>query len=241
MIRRLAGIVAALLLASFISGCGTYTVRVNDAYKKANYYKGTIASLRVLSFQEGYMSMFCYATIICPVVVLIALPVDIVVDTLLVPYDYMRRNRNEDMTYAQARVQASHGSIRYDFRDSSKLGEKKKSVDYWIMYTHTERSQYIFLNVDGVPLVDGTAVIYIPGFQGYKPYSTQVDYGGESYQYVSVDFMSGAVYDRRGAAKGDPPLYKNGTTFIFYDGDYGSERKSSQVSITPSIMNSGTQ
>lgn len=226
------------LLASSIVGCGTYVARIEDKpfASSADYYRGTKTVLSVLVFKDTYSAMFCYAIIVCPIVLLVSIPIDFVVDTLLLPYDYVYADRNERLAYSQAVKQAKHGSIRFDFKASNKLGNERKAVDYRLRYTHEYRAQYIYLSVDSVPLIDGVAVIYIPGYEGYTPNSLWVSYGGHHVRDIDIYLKGGAVYFSRswGTVRNDTRFHASGTTFIYSDAHL--EGEVSEVYITPSIV-----
>ncbi|MCK9812652.1 YceK/YidQ family lipoprotein [Pseudomonas sp. MAFF 302046] len=93
------GIIKALtplLLASLLSvaGCGTLIARTPNSSSGYDYYRGTQANVELLTMRgssgyEGYATLFCWVTIVCPVVAIASLPVDVVADTVLLPYDAM--------------------------------------------------------------------------------------------------------------------------------------------------------
>ncbi|CAK9889949.1 hypothetical protein PS652_02782 [Pseudomonas fluorescens] len=89
-------ILTSLLLAStlFLASCGTFLARGSNSYGSGDYYKGTQANVQLLTTigargYEGYSTIFCWVTIVCPVVAIVTLPADMVVDTALLPYDSM--------------------------------------------------------------------------------------------------------------------------------------------------------
>ena len=77
---------------SIIAGCGTLVTR-SDPYYATQYYKGTHMDLALLfngdSLNSSYVpfTLWCWLSIICPVATVYSLPVDIAVDTVLIPYD----------------------------------------------------------------------------------------------------------------------------------------------------------
>ncbi|MDD1018367.1 YceK/YidQ family lipoprotein [Pseudomonas sp. TNT2022 ID1048] len=86
----------AVLLLSAISltGCGTLIARTPNAHSGYEYYKGTQANIELLTMRgssgyDGYATVFCWVSIVCPVVAIVSLPVDAVADTALLPYDAM--------------------------------------------------------------------------------------------------------------------------------------------------------
>jgi uncharacterized protein YceK len=238
MTRFVARLALVGLLASSIVGCGTYVARIENKpfASSADYYRGTKTVLSVLGFEEAYAAIFCYATIVCPIVLLVSLPVDFVVDTLSLPYDYVYADRNKRLAYSQAMKQAKHGSIKFDFKASNNLGSERKTVDYRLRYTHEYRVQHIYLDVDSVPLIGGTAVIYIPGYEGYTPDSLGVSYGGLHVRDIDMYLKRDTVYFSRswGAVRNDTKFHESGTTFIYSDARL--EGEVSEVYITPSIV-----
>lgn len=59
------------------------------------YYRGTQANLKVLAFDDAspvLISMACWLSIVCPVGLIVSLPVDLVIDTALFPADYYREH-----------------------------------------------------------------------------------------------------------------------------------------------------
>lgn len=107
-------LIAAALLALTLTGCGTFMGRGDGPHigYPDDYYKGTQAGVKVLTFggqgYDGYTSMFCWLSIVCPVAMIASLPVDLVIDTVLLPvdhYSYTSRltppNREQPATRAE--------------------------------------------------------------------------------------------------------------------------------------------
>ncbi|WP_455233438.1 hypothetical protein [Geopseudomonas aromaticivorans] len=96
MSRKQSGAGGLFAVALTLTGCGTYMERGGSAHigYPDTYYKGTQASVKVLTFggqgYDGYTSMFCWLSIVCPVAMIATLPVDVVVDTVLLPVDHYR-------------------------------------------------------------------------------------------------------------------------------------------------------
>ncbi len=90
-------ILALMLLASLVlmSGCGTVLARSDSSPVDARYYPGTQGSLLLLGLDghtgeaSGEM-VFCWMSVVCPLFTLVTLPVDITLDTLLLPYDALK-------------------------------------------------------------------------------------------------------------------------------------------------------
>jgi uncharacterized protein YceK len=239
MTVKLVKIIAVLLFSASLGGCGTYVARVkNIGVANVDYFKGTVEDYKLLGFQgsAGYGTVFCYATIICPFAVLLSIPFDLVVDTLLLPYDHVRANRHEHMTYNQAMSRVKHGTIKYDFGDSNRISGETKIVDYQIMYSHAQRSQFIFLDVDRAPLVDGVAVFYIPYFSGYTPYSLSVHDGRSNYPDADIYIKDNAIYKskRYGSIDSATRFYESGMTLVVSE---NFEVEPGEISITPSLDN----
>ncbi|QQZ44802.1 YceK/YidQ family lipoprotein [Pseudomonas sp. SK3(2021)] len=82
---------ALVLLGTLpLAGCGTLIAR--SQYSSYDLYKGTQENIQLLTMRgasgyEGYNTMFCWITIVCPLVAVVSLPVDAAVDTVLLPYD----------------------------------------------------------------------------------------------------------------------------------------------------------
>lgn len=88
-------VVANLLL----SGCGTIFERGGRFGTYGQYYPGVKYDWEILSFEGngGYdiKPLLCYLTIVCPVVVLVSVPLDFVVDTVALPFDRQKKLRVE--------------------------------------------------------------------------------------------------------------------------------------------------
>ena len=87
-----------LLLILSITGCGTISNRVETHDYSANYYKGTQFDFQLLFFGEGVggsLSAICWFSIACPVLTVLSIPADIVVDTILLPYDIHTKKQRE--------------------------------------------------------------------------------------------------------------------------------------------------
>lgn len=84
----------SLLIASAISGCGTVITRVdNNHWTHDTYYKGLQADAKLLTgnVSTGYapVTLFCWMSIVCPIVTVVSMPVDALVDTLALPFDHL--------------------------------------------------------------------------------------------------------------------------------------------------------
>ena len=83
-----------LLLATLfcLTACGTLIGRSESTAIESDYYKGTQGNLMLLGInntnKEAHgATVACWIMVICPVITLVSLPIDISIDTLLVPYD----------------------------------------------------------------------------------------------------------------------------------------------------------
>ncbi len=88
----------ALLVVPLLSlvTCGTLIARTPNSHTRYDYYKGTQANIELLTMRgasgyDGYVTLFCWMSIVCPVVAIVSLPVDAVADTALLPYDAINR------------------------------------------------------------------------------------------------------------------------------------------------------
>jgi uncharacterized protein YceK len=102
---RNAGLILSLCFT--LGACGTIATRTDmDVDYKQNYYKGTHVDLTILGFTElsreshGAGLIACVYMIVCPFIVVASVPVDLVIDTLLLPVDYyqhrQKKAREED-------------------------------------------------------------------------------------------------------------------------------------------------
>ncbi|MCP3748954.1 MULTISPECIES: YceK/YidQ family lipoprotein [Pseudomonas] len=86
-----------MLLASTLTlaSCGTFLARGVSGYSNHyEYYIGTRANVELVTMHnragyDAYATVLCWATIVCPVVAIVTLPVDMAVDTVLLPHDAM--------------------------------------------------------------------------------------------------------------------------------------------------------
>ena len=96
-----------LTLCFNLVACGSIATRTDmDVDYKQNYYKGTHVDLTILGFTElsreshGAGLIACVYMIVCPFIVVASVPVDLVIDTLLLPVDYyqhrQKKAREED-------------------------------------------------------------------------------------------------------------------------------------------------
>lgn len=81
-----------LIAVSFLtSGCGTLFGRNGITANSPQYYKGVSADMYVLSMQtsrdNGAAAILCYMSLVCPIFTVASLPVDAVIDTVLLPID----------------------------------------------------------------------------------------------------------------------------------------------------------
>jgi uncharacterized protein YceK len=82
-----------LLLTGTLSGCGTAISRSdNQSWTNDTYYKGVQADVKLLTgnVNTGYFpaTLFCWMSIVCPVVTIVSMPVDAVIDTVALPFDH---------------------------------------------------------------------------------------------------------------------------------------------------------
>lgn len=233
-------VVSFLVVAACVSGCGTLAGRVAD-YKSvsdAEYYKSTHSDGLLLGFDGGTGLMIpCYLSIACPFLVIASIPIDLAVDTLLLPYDYVRAAKRKGMTYEQVRKEVEYGSIVMDFRASRNVGERR-TIDYWMMYACIGASELTYLDVFSMPVDEGVAIAYIPVIKRCQPFSLSAYYSSVSgYGLLKFRFQGETVsfIDPKENAEANSRQYQSGTTFVFFDDEKRSENTGSKVSITPWI------
>ena len=96
-----AGLILALCFS--LNACGTIARSKKDSGVKATYYQGTHFDLTILGLtaasREHHFAgtIFCVYLIVCPFLVIASVPVDLAIDTVLLPADYYqsRHKRNE--------------------------------------------------------------------------------------------------------------------------------------------------
>lgn len=94
-------IFARLLLLNtlLLCGCGTYMTRVPGEYdwRDDRYYRGTKTSAQLVTGYEmgygGILTGVCWVTVVCPIYIVVTLPADALIDTLLLPYDALQPPR----------------------------------------------------------------------------------------------------------------------------------------------------
>lgn len=80
----------ALSGAFVLSGCGTVGARMSEISMgpdPSDHFSSVEFDYQMLSFQQAYLSMVCYVTIVCPIVVVVSMPVDAVIDVALLPFE----------------------------------------------------------------------------------------------------------------------------------------------------------
>jgi uncharacterized protein YceK len=89
------GFLLITLLA--LTACGTYIGRSETTSVDGDYYRGTKGGLLLLGIsnssgvEEAHgATVFCWMSVVCPVITLISLPIDIAIDTALIPYDAVK-------------------------------------------------------------------------------------------------------------------------------------------------------
>jgi uncharacterized protein YceK len=85
-----AGLLAALVPE--LVGCGTMIGRVSNGMSDVDYYKGVDGNLQLLGVrgkESKPAAIICYFMIVCPLITVVSLPVDAVLDTVLLPVDYV--------------------------------------------------------------------------------------------------------------------------------------------------------
>ncbi|MGE8497119.1 MAG: YceK/YidQ family lipoprotein [Pseudomonas sp.] len=78
-----------------MAGCGTVVGRMHEGEPAVDTYKGVNSDLHLIGLRPGpsgsgnAASIMCLISLVCPVLVVVSLPVDAVVDTLLLPADIL--------------------------------------------------------------------------------------------------------------------------------------------------------
>lgn len=93
------GLAVLVLFVQFAmnAGCGTLFERseMPRMGRGDNYYIGVQYDWRLLTFESygsyDYRSMFCYLSVVCPFVTLLSMPVDFVVDTVMLYSDHQNK------------------------------------------------------------------------------------------------------------------------------------------------------
>jgi uncharacterized protein YceK len=90
-----------LMLCFTLGACGTIAARTGDAGYNENYYKGTHFDLTILGLTETHREthgaglIACIFMIVCPFIVIASVPVDLAIDTLLLPADYYQHRQRK--------------------------------------------------------------------------------------------------------------------------------------------------
>jgi uncharacterized protein YceK len=81
-----------------LSGCGTINERNVNSQKRYNanyYFPGVQYDWEILTLKSkgsyDYTGALCYLSIVCPFVIILSMPVDLVVDSLLLHNDHQRK------------------------------------------------------------------------------------------------------------------------------------------------------
>lgn len=192
--RKFVAVVAVLVIVSWLGEGGTWTTRISEKGRgsSSDYYRGVMTDLTRLGLHDyGYKALVCYVDIICPVVALLSLPVDIVVDTLLVPHDFSRASNHEASYYEKVVGQESYGFLGLEFSAPDGDADFEQPIRYRVDYRKGDR-KYHLLVLD-VPLKAAGAKVYIPFVKGYVPRSVSVTYG-DVYKFEMVVALSGGAW-----------------------------------------------
>lgn len=84
------GLLGVTLLC--LTACGTLIGRAENTAIESNYYKGTQGNLMLLGLNNSNKeangaTVACWLMVVCPATTLVSLPIDISIDTLLLPVD----------------------------------------------------------------------------------------------------------------------------------------------------------
>ncbi|HDZ56398.1 MAG TPA: YceK/YidQ family lipoprotein [Pseudomonas xinjiangensis] len=86
------GLILSVILS--LTACGTILGRLNEPLVEGEYYKSTKTDLLMIGVpisdakQDAIaVAMVCWYMIVCPFITVASLPLDVAVDTLLLPFD----------------------------------------------------------------------------------------------------------------------------------------------------------
>lgn len=92
-------LIVLISLVTLIAGCGTLAQRgdASKIYNKSDdYYVGVQYDWRLLTLEGtgsyDYLPMFCYLSVVCPFVILASMPIDFVVDTVMLYSDHEKKS-----------------------------------------------------------------------------------------------------------------------------------------------------
>ncbi|MBK5542232.1 YceK/YidQ family lipoprotein [Pseudomonas sp. TH05] len=72
-------------------------------WRDDRYYRGTKTSAQLLTgYEMGYGKILrgiCWVTVVCPVYIVVTLPADALIDTVLLPYDAVQPERPKMQPY----------------------------------------------------------------------------------------------------------------------------------------------
>ncbi len=118
--------VVLLALVTPLSGCGTLFERAENRRPTTEYYQGVKYDWRLLTLQGrgGYdfMPTACYLTLFCPFGMVLILPLDFVVDTVALPFDYQAIQRYERGLQTYIRQKYCHGSQGPEEQELARFG-----------------------------------------------------------------------------------------------------------------------
>jgi len=99
MLKPISRLFVLAVLVSALAGCGTLFGRASGSYFGPDYYSGTAYNFGLLfgsdDLNRGYFpaTLWCWASIACPVLTVYSMPVDFVVDTVMLPRDLYEAER----------------------------------------------------------------------------------------------------------------------------------------------------
>jgi uncharacterized protein YceK len=93
MRKVLHGALLSMVVAA-VSGCGTLFGRPDASfYPPAKYYQATQYDMQLLfggdELNRGFVhaTAWCWMSLVCPVITVVSIPADIVIDTVFIPHD----------------------------------------------------------------------------------------------------------------------------------------------------------
>lgn len=230
--RKYLTVIVVVVALSLLGGGGTWTTRISDKGRgsSSDYYRAVMTDLTRLGLHDlGYEAMVCYLDVVCPVIAAISLPVDVVIDTLLVPHDFTRASNHEGFDYQSVIGQESYGFLGLAFSAPDGHADFERPISYSVKYWRGERKYYVY--VFDVPLKNAEAKIYIPFVGGYVPRSVSVSYG-DLYRFEMEVALIGGVWGRE--SLGDPAAGSDSDpqVEVFTSDDRSAYRPKTQVAVT---------
>lgn len=97
-----------MLNTLLLTGCGTYMARGGSMdWRDDRYYRSTRTNAQLLTgYDMGYGRILtggCWVTVVCPILMIVSLPLDATLDTVLLPYDAFQPERPKRDMHVRSR------------------------------------------------------------------------------------------------------------------------------------------